>query len=346
MGKPVALVVDAPVDRLSRPLRDVRISLIDRCNYRCPYCMPASRYPRDHPFLAASARMGPAEIERLVQVFVGLGTHKVRLTGGEPLLRRDLSEIVSRLAAIDGVDDLALTTNGALLAQQATTLRRAGLARVTVSLDALDQPTFARMSGDRGEVEDVLRGIEAAEAAGYRSIKINTVVVRGMNEHAPLALVEHFRGSGHVVRFIEYMDVGTCNGWRREDVVTGAELVASIAARWPIEPVAPAYRGEVAARYRFVDGAGEIGFVNSISAPFCGDCSRARLSADGQLYTCLFADAGHDLLGPLRAGADAAAIAAIVRRIWSTRGDRYSEIRAGLAPESDRKRIEMYTIGG
>ncbi|HET9482828.1 MAG TPA: GTP 3',8-cyclase MoaA, partial [Xanthomonadales bacterium] len=329
VARPIDLAA-TPRDRLARPLRDLRISVVDRCNYRCPYCMPEASYPRDHAFLAARERLDPGEIERLTRSFVRLGVRKVRLTGGEPLLRSDLPEIVARLAAIDGVDDLALTTNGALLARAVPALKRAGLARVTVSLDALDQETFARMSGGRGEVAQVLEGIDAAKAAGLAPAKINAVIVRGMNEHAPLELLAHFRGSGHVVRFIEYMDVGTCNGWRREDVVTAAELIERISARWPLLPRGRAYRGEVAERYAFADGQGEVGFVTSVSAPFCGDCSRARLSADGRLYTCLFGNTGHDLRTPLRAGASDDELEALISRAWTARADRYSEARAGI----------------
>lgn len=335
-----------PQDRLARPLRDLRISVVDRCNYRCPYCMPESQYPRDHAFLSSRERLSAGEIERLARIFVRLGVRKLRVTGGEPLLRADLPDVVARLAAIDGVDDLALTTNGTLLAQSIGPLVAAGLTRVTVSLDALDAPTFALMSGGRGRVEDVLAGIEAAAAAGVGSIKLNTVVVRGRNEHAPLELLARFRGSGHIVRFIEYMDVGTCNAWRREDVVDAAELIARISAVWPLVPRARAYRGEVAARYAYADGAGEIGFVTSISAPFCGDCSRARLSADGRLYTCLFAADGHDLRTPLRAGASDDALESMIASVWTQRTDRYSEARAGVDSREPRKRIEMYTIGG
>ena len=346
MGRLEPIAATQPRDRLARPLRDLRISVVDRCNYRCPYCMPESRYPRDHAFLTARERLGAAEIERVARAFARLGVRKVRLTGGEPLLRRDLPEIVARVAAIDGVEDVALTTNGAQLAGAIGELTRAGLNRVTVSLDALDAPTFARMSGGRGRVEDVLAGIDAAVAAGHRSVKINCVVVRGMNEHAPLDLLRRFRGSGIVVRFIEYMDVGTCNGWRREDVVTSAELIGRIGAEWPLAPLSRSYVGEVAERMAFADGAGEIGFVSSISAPFCGDCSRARLSADGRVYTCLFAGEGHDLRALLRAGADDAALEAAIAAIWAARGDPYSEARAELEGPRGRRRIEMYTIGG
>ena len=335
----------APVDRLGRPMRDLRISVVDTCNYRCPYCMPESRYPRDHAFLPSRERLSPAEIERLARAFVRHGVRKLRLTGGEPLLRRDLPEIVARLAAIEGVEDLALTTNGSLLAGSIGALTAAGLRRVTVSLDALDEETYARTTGGRGRVADVLAGIDAAVAAGHRSVKINAVVVRGLNEHAPLELLARFRGTGHVVRFIEYMDVGTCNGWRRGDVVGSAELVARIGERWPLVPLGRSYRGEVAERWAYADGQGEVGFVSSITAPFCGDCSRARLSADGRLYACLFGHEGHDLRALLRGGADDGTIEARIAAIWSARADRYSEVRAEAESRASR-RIEMYTIGG
>ena len=347
MGKPIALRVldESHVrDRLGRPLRDLRISLIDRCNYRCPYCMPEDRYPRDAQFLAARERLAAAEIERLVRLFVAEGAGKIRLTGGEPLLRRDLPEIVARIASIEGVRDLALTTNGALLAPCAEELKAAGLGRITVSLDALDPEQFRRMSGGRGCVADVLEGIAAAEAVGFGSLKINCVVQRGANEDAVLPLAARFRGTPHVLRFIEYMDVGTCNGWRLADVVTAAELRTRIGARWAIEPVEAGYRGEVAQRWRYADGAGEIGFVASVSAPFCGDCHRARLSADGKLYTCLFAAHGHDLRAPLRAGEHDAELAHRIRSAWSARSDRYSELRGAATGRASH--VEMYRIGG
>ncbi|AKC88131.1 GTP 3',8-cyclase MoaA [Pseudoxanthomonas suwonensis] len=330
-----------PHDRLGRPLRDLRLSVIDACNFRCGYCMPADRIPDDHG-LDSAARLDFDQIETLVRGFATLGMHKLRLTGGEPLLRRHLPELVARLARIPGIDDLALTTNGSLLAAQARALRQAGLHRITVSLDALDPQAFRAMSGGRGEVGAVLAGIAAAEAAGFGALKINCVVRRGANEDQVLPLLERFRGSGHVVRFIEYMDVGTCNGWRQDQVVASAELRDRIAARWPLRPLQSRYRGEVAERYAFADGGGEVGFVSSVSAPFCGDCHRARVSADGRLYTCLFAGEGHDLKPALAQGA--AALASRVSGLWARRGDRYSEIRGN--PQAPRKHIEMYLIGG
>ena len=345
---PLALVESPlPRDTRGRALHDLRISVVDRCNFRCPYCMPEERFPRDDGFLKASQRLSAAEIERLARVFVGLGVRKLRLTGGEPLLRRDLAGIVGRLAAIEGVDDLALTTNGALLAAQVAALRAAGLRRITVSVDSVDPEVFARMSGGRGRLQDVLDGIAAAEAAGFDRIKINTVVMRGVNDAGVPDLLRRFRGTRHVVRFIEYMDVGTCNGWQAGTVVPTAELVERIGAHWPLVPLGRDYRGEVAERFAYADGAGEIGFVSSVSAPFCGDCHRARLSADGALYTCLFATSGADLKGPLREGASDDELTALVRSVWERRADRYSELRAqraGAAPPD--RRVEMFRIGG
>ncbi|HEX7914569.1 MAG TPA: GTP 3',8-cyclase MoaA, partial [Rudaea sp.] len=279
----------APRDALARPLRDLRISVIDRCNFRCPYCMPEDQYAQDYEFLSKDQRLRFEEIERLARAFAALGVRKLRLTGGEPLLRRDLPHLVEQLARISGIDDIAMTTNGVLLPKFAQVLRDAGLHRLTVSLDTLDADTFRKLSGGRGEVAEVLAGIEAAERAGFSKIKLNCVVMRGVNDAQVLDLVERFRGTGYIVRFIEYMDVGTVNHWRGDAVVPSAELIARIGARWPLESLQPNYRGEVAERYRFADGAGEVGFISSVSQPFCGDCSRARLSADGKLYTCLFA---------------------------------------------------------
>ncbi|HTA66237.1 MAG TPA: GTP 3',8-cyclase MoaA [Xanthomonadaceae bacterium] len=330
----------APLDRRGRPLHDLRVSVIETCNFRCPYCMPEETHP-DTPLLGAAQRLDFAQIERAVRAFVALGVRKVRLTGGEPLLRRDLPKLVRRLAAIDGIDDLALTTNGSLLARHAQALRDAGLRRITLSLDTLDPVRFGVLSGGRGDIVDVLGGIAAAERAGFGSLKINAVIQRGINDGDALALAEHFRGSGHVLRFIEYMDVGTCNGWRRENVVPSTELRDRIAARWPLRTLDAHYRGEVAARHAYADGTGEIGFISSVSAPFCGDCHRARLSADGKLYTCLFADEGHDLRPWLD---DAAALEQRVHAVWSGREDRYSEIRG--AADSPQKHIEMFVIGG
>lgn len=342
---PTPVRVRAAADARGRPLRDLRISVLDRCNFRCPYCMPADQYPEHHPFLQRRDLLSFEEIERLARVFVGLGVRKLRLTGGEPLLRRDLPVLVAKLAAIPGVEDLALTTNGVLLPRLAEPLRAAGLQRLTVSLDALDPAIFSHLSGHRGEVSEVLAGITAAEHAGFGPIKINCVVMRGVNEDEVLSLAAHFRGSGHVLRFIEYMDVGTLNDWRAERVVPSAELHARIAARWPLRALDAGYRGEVAQRHAYADGAGEIGFISSVSAPFCGDCTRARLSADGRLYTCLFARDGFDLRKPLRDGNDDAALTALIADRWSLRDDRYSERRAELR-NTPRDRVEMYHVGG
>ncbi len=330
----------AALDRRGRPLRDLRVSVIETCNFRCPYCMPEETHP-DTPLLGATQRMDFAQIERAVRAFVALGVRKVRLTGGEPLLRKDLPKLVERLAAIDGIDDLALTTNGSLLARHAQALRDAGLQRITLSMDTLDPQRFRDLSGGRGDIRDVLAGIAAAERAGFGSLKINAVVQRGVNDDDALTLADYFRGSGHVLRFIEYMDVGTCNGWRRERVVPSAELRDRIAARWPLRALDEQYRGEVATRHAYADGTGEIGFVSSVSAPFCGDCHRARLSADGKLYTCLFADVGHDLRPWLD---DASGLERQLHAVWSERSDRYSELRGVVV--RDPQRIEMYVIGG
>ena len=335
----------APRDLRGRALTDLRISVLDRCNFRCPYCMPEEQYPRDHEFLGKADRLRFEEIERLARVFARLGVRKLRLTGGEPLLRRELPELVRRLAGVPGIEDLALTTNGSLLAAQAAALRAAGLGRITLSLDTLDAATFRTLSGGRGEVADVLAGIDAAVDAGFGRLKINCVVMRGINDAHAIGLLEHFRGSGHVVRFIEYMDVGTCNGWQRDRVVPSAELRARIHARWPLVPLEPDHASDVARRFAFEDGRGETGFISSVSAPFCGDCTRARLSADGKLYTCLFASAGHDLRSALRAGADDAELARLVAAVWTARADRYSEVRSDAAAMA-RERIEMYAIGG
>ena len=331
----------SPRDALGRPLRDLRLSVIEACNFRCPYCMPADRVPEDHGFDAAT-RMSFDEIEALVRAFVQLGVRKLRLTGGEPLLRKRLPELVARLVAVPGIDDLALTTNGALLAQHAQALRDAGLHRITVSLDALDPALFHALSGGRGNVTDVLAGIAAATAAGFGPVKLNCVVQRGVNDGEVLKLAAFARAHGHVLRFIEYMDVGTCNGWSRERVVPSAGLRDTIHAQWPLRSLDPHYRGEVAARYAYADGVGEIGFVSSVSEPFCGDCHRARVSADGQLYTCLFAGDGHDLRPALAQGGTA--LVESVAGIWSRRADRYSEVRGRAT--SSRRHVEMYLIGG
>ncbi len=330
-----------PRDRLGRPLRDLRLSVIEACNFRCPYCMPADRIADDHGLDAAS-RLSFDEIETVARGFARLGVSKLRLTGGEPLLRKGLPELVARLAMIDGIEDLALTTNGSLLARHAQALRAAGLSRITVSLDTIDAEAFAALSGGRGNVGDVLDGIDAARLAGFAPVKLNCVVQRGVNEDGIEALAAYARDGGNVLRFIEYMDVGTCNGWSRDRVVPSAELRDRLHARWPLRPLDPNYRGEVASRYAYADGGGEVGFVSSISEPFCGDCHRARVSADGTLYTCLFASGGHDLR-PLLAQGDAA-LASAVTALWARRADRYSEQRSEAAPL--RRHVEMYLVGG
>lgn len=328
-------------DALGRPLHDLRLSVIEACNFRCPYCMPADQVADDYGFDAAS-RLSFDEIETLVRGFADAGVTKLRLTGGEPLLRKRLPDLVARLAAIDGLADIALTTNGSLLAPQARALREAGLHRITVSLDALDAGLFRDLSGGRGDISDVLRGIEAAHAAGFAPIKLNCVVQRGINEAEVLPLVEFARNHGHIIRFIEYMDVGTCNGWRRDRVVPSAELRDRIQARWPMRPLDAQYRGEVASRYGFTDDGGEVGFVSSVSEPFCGDCHRARVSADGRLYTCLFAAEGRDLRPVISQGREAVTRHVVER--WSRRSDRYSELRGSA--KAPRKHVEMYLVGG
>jgi cyclic pyranopterin phosphate synthase len=333
-----------PLDTLGRPLHDLRISVTDRCNFRCVYCMPKEVFGRDHVFLPRSEILDFEEIARLTRCLVGLGVRKVRLTGGEPLVRRHLERLVAMLSAIPGVEDLTLTTNGSLLAGKARELADAGLGRVTVSLDALDDATFMRMNDVGFGVARVLEGIRTAADAGLGPVKINAVIRRGLNEHAVLDLADRFRWTGHTVRFIEYMDVGHSNGWRLDDVVPAAEIVAALDARWRLEPVEPAYRGEVANRYRYRDGAGEVGVIASVTQPFCGDCTRLRLSADGQLFTCLFATRGHDLRGLLRSGATDAEVEDSVRGLWLTRDDRYSEERT--AETAALPKVEMSYIGG
>ena len=332
-------------DTWGRPLRDLRISVIDRCNYRCPYCMPADIYGEGYEFLPRRHWLTPGEIKRVAGLFMQLGVTKIRITGGEPLLRRDVNEIVNSLSGLPGLQDLALTTNGSRLATQAQNLRDAGLKRITVSLDSLDEGVFRTMNGDRGGVAQVLEGIDAAQRAGLNPIKLNVVIQKGKNEHTALDLLEHFRGTGIIVRFIEYMDVGTLNGWRMDEVVTSKTLLERISARWPLTPVKPNYRGEVARRYAFEDGQGEVGFISSVSEPFCGDCHRARLSADGTVYTCLFAKLGTSLREPLRAGASDADLIGLLQSTWRGRTDRYSE-RRGREGQPREARVEMYRMGG
>jgi cyclic pyranopterin phosphate synthase len=331
-------------DQLNRPLRDLRISVIDRCNYRCPYCMPEEMYGDAHQFLPRKHWLTPGELKRIAGLFVNLGVSKLRLTGGEPLLRRDLPEIVHGLAGLAGLEDIALTTNGTRLAARAKELKEAGLKRVTISFDSLDPDVFRLMNGNRGDVGQVLEGIAAAIAAGFAPIKLNCMVQRGKNDHTVLDLLERFRGTGVIVRFIEYMDVGTMNGWRADQVVSSKALLDTIAAHWPVEALSRNYRGEVAQRYAYKDGQGEIGFISSVSEPFCGDCHRARLSAEGVIYTCLFANQGMDLRGPLREGASDADLVGMLQQVWRGRRDRYSEVRGRTITERDR--VEMYRMGG
>jgi cyclic pyranopterin phosphate synthase len=319
---------------------------MDRCNFRCPYCMPREKFHEKYRFLSSRERLSFEEIVHLAGLFVKLGVHKLRLTGGEPLLRPNLADLIGDLTEIPGVEDIALTTNGMLLARQSSELKAAGLARITVSLDSLDPEVFARMSGGFGGVEDVLDGIEHARRAGLAPIKINAVVQRGVNDHTVLELVERFRGTGVIVRFIEYMDVGNRNHWSQEMVVPSRELAARISARWPLKPLERGYRGEVAERYVYEDGQGEVGFISSVTQPFCGDCSRARLSSDGVFYTCLFATQGTSLRDPLRGGATDEQLLTLIRNVWLGRRDRYSELRSQLPHDAAAAKVEMFYIGG
>ncbi len=364
--------VDGPPDVFGRHLRDLRISVTDRCNFRCPYCMPAEIYGERYEFLPKPEILTFEEIIRLARLFTQIGVRKIRLTGGEPLLRMGLPGLIENLIALDGIEDIALTTNGYLLADQAETLKKAGLSRVTVSFDTTDEDVYKSMNGRDFGTERVLAGIAAAEEVGLNPIKINAVVQKGVNDHTIVDLARHFKGTGHIVRFIEFMDVGTVNSWDADAVVTASEIAKAINAEFPITRSAPGYPGEVATRWSYDDGSGEIGIISSVSEPFCGDCTRARLSTDGQLVTCLFAAGGKDLKGPLRAGASDAEMLEMMTGIWSTRKDRYSELRAFQAgqdptivdgaastrttgapvPEGIRKirrkkgKIEMYQIGG
>ena len=329
-------------DTLGRPLHDLRISVTDRCNFRCVYCMPKEVFGRAYRFMDRAELLSFEEIERVARAFVDRGVRKIRITGGEPLLRRDLEHLVARLAALGDLD-LTLTTNASLLAAKAEALAAAGLTRVTVSLDSLDDAVFRGMNDVDFGVDRVLAGIDAAAAAGL-PVKVNTVVKRGVNDESILGLARHFKGSGHTLRFIEYMDVGATNGWRLDDVVPAAELVAAIDAELPLEPVEPGYRGEVAKRWRYRDGEGEIGMIASVTQPFCGDCTRARISAEGRLYTCLFALRGHDLRALLRSGATDDELRESISGVWQARTDRYSEIRSERT--SGLRKVEMSYIGG
>ena len=337
--------MDTVRDTLARPLRDLRISVTDRCNFRCTYCMPREVFGHGYQFLERSELLTFEEVTRVARVFVRAGIEKLRLTGGEPLLRRDIETLIGMLDGLraDGLRDLTLTTNGSMLTRKADALRAAGLDRITVSLDSLDDEVFQRMNDVRFPVQRVLDGIDAAAAAGL-PVKVNMVVQRGVNDDSIADMAERFRGTGTILRFIEYMDVGTSNGWQLEDVVPAAEIVAHLAERWPVEPADPNYPGEVASRYRYADGQGEIGVIASVSQPFCGGCTRARLSAEGELFTCLFAARGTDLRAPLREGADDEALRGLIGGVWGRRADRYSELRT--AETARRPKVEMSHIGG
>ena len=334
------------LDRFRRPLRDLRVSVTDRCNFRCPYCMPAEIYGERYRFLPRESLLTFEEITRLVRVMARLGVVKARITGGEPLVRAEVDSLIAMLSRVEGIEDLTMTTNAYLLPQFAEKLKAAGLNRITISLDSLDDEVFKRMNGRGFGTERVLEGIAAAESAGFRPVKINAVVQRGVNDHTIVELARFAKERGHIARFIEYMDVGTLNGWKMDDVVSADEIIAKIGAEMPLEPADANYRGEVARRYRFADGDGEIGVIASVTKPFCGDCARARLSPEGELVTCLFASSGTDLRTPLRNGVDDAELESIIRGIWSVRDDRYSEIRTSFTEDAPRRKVEMYHIGG
>jgi len=330
------------VDALERPMRDLRISVTDRCNFRCVYCMPRETFDAGHSFLPHSAILSFEEVARLARIFVGLGVTKLRLTGGEPLVRRDLHRLVGMLSALGA--ELTLTTNGSLLAKNARALKDAGLARVTVSLDSLDDATFRAMNDADFPVAKVIEGIETAAAVGLAPVKINMVVKRGVNDAHIVPMAERWRGSGHIVRFIEYMDVGSTNGWRMDDVIPSSEVVRRISQRWPLAPAEANYAGEVAERWRYLDGAGELGVISSVTQAFCSGCTRMRLSTEGSLFTCLFAQSGHDLKSLLRRGASDDEIRNEIAAVWQRRDDRYSEIRT--AETAKQRKIEMSYIGG
>ena len=332
-------------DKYKRNLKDLRVSVTDRCNFRCPYCMPAEVYGERYQFLPKSSVLSFEETARLVGIFVSLGITKVRLTGGEPLVRQNVEELVGMITRIKGVMDLTLTTNGYLLKQKAEALKDAGLKRVTVSLDSLDNSVFQIMNGKSYSPDRVLDGIVKAEEVGLQPIKINAVVQRGVNDHTIVDLARYFKGTGHIVRFIEYMDVGNLNGWNLNEVVIADDIVSKIHSEIPLEALEPNYSGEVARRYRYKDGDGEIGVITSVSNPFCGDCTRARISTDGKLYTCLFAQSGNDLRDPMRNGATDDQIIEIITKVWQNRVDRYSEDRSSLT-NVPKAKIEMYQIGG
>jgi GTP 3',8-cyclase len=337
-------------DKLNRPVRDLRISVTDRCNFRCTYCMPAEIFGERYEFLPRPHILTFEEIERLARIFAAAGVSKLRITGGEPLVRANLPELIASLSAIDGIDDIALTTNGYLLAKNAQALKDAGLNRLTISLDSIDEDIFKQMSGRPQGPTNTLEGIKVATELGFSPIKINVVVQRGVNEHTLVDTARYFRGTGAIVRFIEFMDVGTKNGWDLSQVVTSKEVIEMIGKEFPLEPVDANYTGEVANRYRYADGEGEIGVISSVSEPFCGSCTRARLSTDGKLVTCLFASGGTDLKESLRSGATDDELAEIIGKVWTGRADRYSDLRSSdtefKAGDTDGDKVEMYYIGG
>ena len=348
MDMPLAVKILEPAaavkDTLGRALQELRVSVIDRCNFRCTYCMPEDSLQGRGVFLPLAKLLTDHEIADLVRAFVGLGVRKLRITGGEPLVRPGLPGLISHLAAIDGLDDIAMTTNGVLLPRLAQDLADAGLGRITVSLDSMDQAVLHAMSGGRARLDEILGGIEAATKAGFGPLKINTVVQRGVNDHTIMELLAHFRGTGHTVRLIEYMDVGNSNHWQLDQVLPSATWVERINEVWPIEPTGQARPSETARRYHYLDGAGEIGFISSISEPFCGGCSRGRLTADGIFYTCLFASKGTNLMPLVRQQHDVESLTQRLRDIWERRDDRYSEERG--SPSASSEKVEMYKIGG
>jgi cyclic pyranopterin phosphate synthase len=341
-----------PRDALGRPLRDLRISVTDRCNFRCSYCMPKEVFDKAYPYLPHASLLSFEEITRVARLFVAHGVRKIRLTGGEPLLRKNLEILIAQLAALRTPEghplDLTLTTNGSLLARKARALKEAGLQRVTVSLDGLDDAVFRRMNDVDFPVNDVLAGLDAAQAAGLTDIKVNMVVKRGTNEHEIVPMARHFKGSGVTLRFIEYMDVGATNGWRMDEVLPSAQVIEQLQTRWPLRPLQAVAPGETAQRWAYADGSGEVGVISSVTQAFCHDCNRARLSTEGKVYLCLFAHQGHDLRALLRGGADDDALASAIGHLWQHRSDRYSELRATLPADagSGARRVEMSYIGG
>lgn len=338
----------AVLDKFKRPLRDLRISVTDRCNFRCTYCMPAEIFGERYEFLNKSALLSFEEITRLTRILVKLGVAKVRLTGGEPLVRSEIEDLVAMLAKTEGIEDLTMTTNAYLLSQKAQALKDAGLHRLTVSLDTLDDDIFKKMNGRGFGTKRVLEGIDAAKEIGFKPIKVNAVVQRGVNDHTLVELARYFKERGHIMRFIEYMDVGTLNDWKLDEVLSADEIVAAIGAEMPLEPIPANYPGEVASRYRYTDGQGEIGVIASVTKPFCGNCTRLRLSPEGELFTCLFGTKGTDMRTPLRNGATDDELEAIIRGMWSIRTDRYSEERSSMTEElrQQRPKVQMYHIGG